>query len=260
MNELISYLQRYRAVIAVVAVIAVGVAVYVSGLRIGPGLTIARLGTLELTQVPAGAQVFIDYGLRGVTKGDTFEAALMPGTHSVIVSTQDSYPWEEIVTIGSNAATKVDPVIVRKTVPRARLTDATRATALDAIASTTLPAIGNPLSMDCALVYVDANRVIAESATTTPGCTPLPYACTNGTCSPTIVYAPASPIKAVLPYPDHQDAIVVQVGDHLYALEIDPRAPQFFAPLYDGIQLSAGAEKGGEIVVKDDGLVYALGL
>jgi hypothetical protein len=260
MNDFLRTAKRYRVLISVAAIVLVLGAIYVSGYRLGPGLTIARLGAVELDNIPQGSQVFVDYGLRGTSAGTSFTAAVMPGTHSIIVNAPDAYPWEEIAAVGASRLDVLAPVIVRKAVLRLPLSGDAAKAAKAAIASTTLPTAAAPLPMGCAKVYVDANRVMADAATTTPGCGELPYACTGGTCAPTIVYAPAAAVTAVLPYPGNDAALVIAVGDHLYALEIDPRTPQFFAPLVDGINLKAGVETGGRIVILDDERAYALGL
>lgn len=255
-QQALAALKTHRILAAFAAILLIGGGIYVSGYRLGPGFTIARLGVLQLVNVPAGDQVFVDYGLRGVTAGGTYPIALMPGTHNVIINETGSYPWEEIVTVGSNQTTPIKPLLVKKAGSRLQLSGDLRAAALSAIASTTLPSEAAPLSMGCANIYVAGNRIIAAPATSTPGCTDVAYACSNGACSPTIVYAPSATITAVLPYPGRTDALAAAVGGHLYAIEIDPRTPQTFAPIYDGFEVKAATSTGDGLYVFDDGVAY----
>jgi hypothetical protein len=101
------------------------------------------------------------------------------------------------------------------------------------------------------------NRVVASAATTT-GCTPPPFLCIGGTCATTVVFAPVAPLRAVLPYPGRQDALIVSYGNTLAVIELSPLKPQFFAPLIQGIQPAAASFDATHIVVRDGGKTFTI--
>src|SRR6185437_9178686 len=83
-------------------------------------------------------------------------------------------------------------------------------------------------------VFVSDNRVVVDAATTTPGCTPPEYLCTEGSCAPTIAYAPLATLRSVIPFPNRTDAVLVTAGEWVYAIALDPRNPRYFAPVHHG--------------------------
>ncbi len=260
-----TYVKRYLFLILAIVFVAVLATAYGFGYRVGPGITLARVGSITLTNLPKGTSVISDQTLREVT-GSTGNATedLVAGSHTIIVGAPDYYPWSNLVLISSGKATTMSPILVRMkpdATPYAS-TSTEYATALSVISSNTLPTVTNPLKLmnGCVLVYVADNRIIANAAPTTPGCTPPPYLCTNGTCEPTIVFAPLHPLNRVLAFPGHPDALVVEFDKTLYALALDPRSPQFFAPILTGTDPIAAALTDGTIVVKNGNIIYKLKL
>ncbi len=259
------YVKRYLFLILAVVFIVILAAAYGFGYRVGPGITLARVGTITLTNLPKGTSIIADQTLREVTSsaGNATED-LVAGNHTIIVGAPDYYPWSNVVSISSGKATTRNPILVHMkpdATPFAS-TSAEYATAFSVIASSTLPTVTNPLKLmnGCVLVYVADNRIIANAAPTTPGCTPPPYLCTNGTCDPTIVFAPIRPLNRVLAFPGHQDALVVEFDKTLYALALDPRSPQFFAPILTGTDPIAASLPDGTIVVRNGNVIYKLKL
>ena len=234
---------------------------YGAGFRPGPGLTIVRVGTLTVTDLPAGTTVFTDMASRGVSNGGPFNVPLVPGTHTVIVSAPGDEPFERTVTITSNEATEVSAILVPQK-PLPTILDGAEAAAAQAlIAKSVLPTQGAPLSVGCADVYVLDNRVVAAPATTTPGCaTPPDYMCTNGSCAPTLVYAPTTPIHDVVHFPGRTDAVIVATGPSVNVVGLDPRYPQYFAPVVKSMNpLIAEASTTGGFFVSDSGKTYFIG-
>ena len=48
-----------------------------------------------------------------------------------------------------------------------------------------------------------------------------------------MVFPPADRLRAVTVFPGRDDALLISSGSLVHVLELDPRTPRFFAPLYD---------------------------
>ena len=248
-------------IIAVVIVLILGIT-YALGFRVGPGLKIERVGTLIITGLPVNATVYVDNVLRStITKPGNTKNELVAGSHTIIVSAPGDYPWSTIVSVTSRKTTTVNPIFVGMQPVATVLTGTDRDAALAAIASTSLPTLDHPiyLANGCAVVYVSNNQIIAD-ATTTPGCTPPPYLCDNGTCSPTIIYSPIPKLSAVIKFPHRQDALVFEFGNVVLAIALDPRSPQFFAPVLTATAPVMGALPDGTLVIHNGNSVFKIAL
>ncbi len=262
MNDVKRYSRKYFVLLVFVIIVLLFAIPYMLGFRLGPGLHIERVGTLTFSTLPANTSIYIDSTLyKTVTSTSTVSAELVGGSHSIIVSVPGDYPWASLTLVTSGKSTTVSPLLVHMRPDVTPLTGTAQSEALTALASSTLPTEAKPMVManGCEDVYVANNQIIA-SAVQAPGCTPPPYLCEDATCSPTIVYAPLAPLKAVLPYPHRQDAVVLQFGSTLFALSLDPRSPQFFAPLLIGSNPRIGELSDGTIVVQNGTPVFSLKL
>jgi hypothetical protein len=257
------YAKKYILLIIAVLFILVLSGTYLLGYRLGPGLHVERVGTLTISGLPAGASIFVDQSLKGTSgKSDTMSDELVEGSHSIIVSEDGDYPWSTLALITSGKTTYISPILLSVKPKATSITStSSRATALSAIASTTLPTLTHPLLLanGCTAVYVENNQVIAAATSTaSAACTPPPYLCTNGICSPTIIFSPVAPLAFVGKYPGRQDALVVQFGATLFAIALDPRSPQFFAPVLTGTVPHIGTLSDGTVVVNDGKAVYSV--
>jgi hypothetical protein len=253
--------KHFFLLVAVIIVLLIAVP-YLLGFRVGPDLHIERVGTLMLTNLPSGTSVYIDDTLyRTLGSAGNVSEELEGGSHSIIVSAPGDYPWSSITQITSNKDTTIEPLLVSTKPNVTKLSGTAETQALAAIASTTLPTQAHPLVMGngCEDVYVSNNQIIA-AAVQAAGCTPPPYLCVDATCSPTIIYAPIAPLKTVVAFPKRQDALVFQFGSTLFAISLDPRSPQFFAPLLIGTNPVMGALPDGTIVVENGSVVFRVNL
>ncbi len=256
-----SFLKRWWLLITIVVVVTAIVLFFLTGFRIGPGVSIVRVGTLVLEDVPPGASVYVDEAHSRVSGGGPVRISMLPGSHVVIVSAEGAQPWNELVTIASDSETIARPVIVPVKVTVAPVPAADTAKAAASVSKTKLPTLQAPLILagGCALVYVSGKNIVAE-ASTTPTCTPPSYLCVEEGCGPTAVMTPVENINAVLPYPGRDDVLVISVGQTLFVLELDPRAPQFFAPLLRGTNPRAAFWSDDSIVVYSDQKLYLVDL
>ena len=256
------YAKKYLLLIIAIVFVLILAIPYAFGYRLGPGAKLERVGTLTITGLPAGASVFIDQTLDTETSNPgNLKEELVGGSHSVIVSVSGDYPWSTLVPITSGKSATVNPIFVGMKPIVTPLSGTDKTAALAAIASTTLPSITTPLKLEngCVNVYVTNNQVIADAAAT-PGCTPPPYLCVGGSCAPTIIFSPVATLSLVARYPFRQDALVVEFDNTLYALALDPRTPQFFAPILTGTEPVMGVLPDGTVVVHNGDAVYRVAL
>ncbi len=258
LTSTLTYMRRHALLLLLALLVVLFGITYALGYRPGPDLTFVRVGTLTLSGMPKGSIVYVDQTKRATSIGKDVKLALEPGSHSVIADMPGDYPWSDVVTITTRADTKASPIIVPMSVVRTPVPDTT--TANTVLSTYKLPDAANPIIMEngCAIVSVENNRVLASPATAT-GCTPPPFLCIGGTCATTVVFAPIAPLRAVLPYPGRQDAVIVSYGSTLAVLELNPLKPQFFAPLLQGIQPAAALYDAKDIVVRDAGKTFLIG-
>lgn len=259
MKSFLKALKSYWLLIVVVVIIVAVSGSYFAGYRFdAAGIT--RVGTVSMSGLPEGTNVYIDASRKVRVTGGKVSLPLSPGTHNVIVESKDNEPWNEIFTVAPAADTALSPILVPVTPGKALVIGADIQKALTLMRSP-LPTKAKPLVLDsgCALVYVSGSRIIAEG-TTTPSCTPPPYlACADissenptGACAPTIIFSPAGPIHAVLPFPGRSDALVVAAGNIGSTVELDPREPQFYAPFFRGA-ITGGASWTDHSIVLTNG-------
>ncbi len=252
------HLKRHFLLWIVVIFLVLVVGGYAAGFRPGPGLTFVRVGTLTVINVPVGSTVYADQAPRGTIKsGSSLSVDLVPGNHTIIVDAPLQEPWEKIVSIVSNESTAISPILIPKQPNPQKLSGTDANTAVASFSSTKLPSETAPLHMNCADVFVSNNRVIAKPATTLE-CTPPEYLCTDGSCEPTIVYAPAALLRSVIPFPGRTDAVIVATGEWVYALALDPRNPQYFAPIIHGTAPIVAPASTSSFYTLDAGHTYSL--
>lgn len=264
MEKALILLRRYALVLAFLAVVLAGVALYAFGFRLSTG-GLVRAGTLIVTPAPDGTEVFTDQSR--VTRALSGEARvdLLPGSHSLIVSAPGMQPWSELVIIESGKDTVFTPILVPIEPIAKKLTGEERATAVAALLAYSLPTKESPLVLSggCALVYTSGNRVIAD-ATTTPSCTAPDYlVCapgTEGTCPSTVIFPPNERLESVSAVPGRDDALVIAAGSQAYVVELDPRQPQFFAPIMKATRVRSAPWTESSIIISDTKDVYELPL
>ncbi len=252
-------------VVTLLLVIFFGLAVigYINGYRISSNITIVKVQTLTITDIPENSSVFADYALRGKSSGGAFSLSLVPGDHLMLVTAQNHYPWTALITVPDNSNTKVRALVVPKEASGTLLYGKAREDALSLITNEKLPTPSKPLVLanGCALLSItDGTGTIVATPTTTPKCSPPKYLCINNSCATTIVYSQKNTPKAVIAYPNRQDAFLILSGKDLYAVSLDPRNPRTFVHMLHGIAPSIATLPNGNVVVSDQSSVYILNL
>lgn len=257
------FVKKYLFICAVLVLIALLTTLYSLGYRPGPGLTIVRVGTVLVASLPSGATVYVDGSKRGVTHSGFMRLSEVPGSHLVIVDAVGNYPWNEVVTVSSRTLETVTPVLVPVDLVQTPVESEKKNTALAILHGDWFPTSDSPLHLNCMDIYVDANRVLARvsSSTAPASCTPPAFLCSNGTCAPTIIFAPVDKVTSVIPFPGRTDTLVIAFGSTMAAIEIDPRSPQFFAPLIHGnVPFQIAPASSGRILVSAGGAPVYLNL
>ena len=239
--------KKYLPVLLVGVLLVILAAGYLMGYRPGPGLSVVHTGTLIVTGLPDASILYVDQEKQSTSGAAGFARMnLVPGSHTIIVAAPNAIPWEELVAIHSNQDTSVSPVLVPTELTQTPVETDKAPLARAVLQGDWLPTPASWLKLPCVDIYVENNRVLARVASTTgetssastspktPGCTPPPFLCESGTCAPTVVLAPRETVHGVIPFPGRSDTIIVAFGSSLIAIEIDPRNPQFFAPLLHG--------------------------
>ncbi len=131
-------------VFGIIVIIIVGG--YLLGYRFGPGMKLNQEGTLTLTNLPTGTSVFIDQVLVDTVSATSTESFdLVSGSHTVIVSANNDYPWNNLVSIASGKKTALNPIFISLQPDATPLTGTEKTAAIAAVASTTLPTQAAPL-------------------------------------------------------------------------------------------------------------------
>jgi hypothetical protein len=245
--------------VLIIVIIAGG---YLLGYRFGPGISISRVGTIAITELPKGTSIYIDQVLRTTTTAtSTKSLEAVSGDHTIIISVPGDYPWNDLVSITSGKTTTVSPILITMQPNATALTGDARTAAIARVASTTLPTLASPLTLanGCAHIYMSDNQILAD-AVSAPGCTPPPYLCPNGKCASTVIFTPVVTPEAVLAYPGRQDALLIALNNVLYAVALDPRSPRFFAPVLTATNPAFGTLSDGTLIVKNGESVFSIKL
>ncbi len=262
MKKVVSLLKTHWFFFSFLGLIALIAILYTVGLRVGPGPSIVRVGTLLISDVPEQTEVYVDDTRRAAVVGGVARIALSPGPHTVIIAAPEAQPWSELVLIESGESFEVSPILAPTSIHGEKLAGADAEAARKAILAYKLPLKAGPLSLasGCALVYTAQNRIVAEATTTETCTTPPDYLCIGEGCATTVIFPPTGTLRSVSPLPGRDDALLVSSGNMVYVLELDPRDPRFFAPLYKGIAPIGIPGTDGKILVQDGKLFYQLSL
>jgi hypothetical protein len=259
-----SLLKSHWIVVLLIALIMVLLGgIYTLGYRVGPGLSILRTHTLTINHIASGTVVYADLTPRGTSKGTSISIELTAGNHTILVSADGYQPWENLVTVPEGAGTSVDALLipVPEQIQPQELLGTAEALERASLEQSVLPRESAPLALlsGCANIFVSGNKVLAEAATTTPGCSLPSYFSTSADAlARVIIFSPIDTVHSVVPYPGRTDALVVSVGPQIYALSLDPRIPRAFAPLIKGTAPVLSEGPDGTLYISDDGHMYSL--
>ncbi len=262
MRALLSYIQKHWGMLIAGLIFTLILGGFIAGYRLGPGLAITRSGTALIRNLPPNTSVFVDLSREHRVSADgSVVMRLSPGPHTIIVDAEGFQPWDELFIVESMKETVLAPIFVPKNVRAAEITGTDIAEANRLLYGSPLHTKSNPLFMHdgCVAVYATQNTLIAE-ASSTPHCTPTPYVCEGSACAPTIVHQTSDTLRAFMPFPGRDDTLVVVAGGRMYVLELDPREPQFTAPLFKGTYIVAAPWNTDAVVASDGNKTFVIPL
>lgn len=228
---------------------------YSSGYSLDTALNLSWRGGIFVSVDQTGASVFIGDSVAGVTSlfnHDIVVKNLRPDNYLVLVSHNDYWPWAKFVQVTRGEVAARYPLLVPKVVPfseiaRASTTEYSVAKALftKTAASTTVEKAGMKL-------LVDGNTIRAEWHGSDDA---LPYYFCVGIvrvpCPRTVpIFQDPQPIRALDFYPGRTDALLITVGNSVYATEIDPTLYRNSYPIFRGKKPEVRINRGS-VYIKD---------
>jgi hypothetical protein len=257
--KLPGYILRRPPLLVALVLILILVGAYGLGYRVGPGLTLMKIGTVVLTDLPIGASVYVNQAFHKTATESLMRVSLLPGAQNFLIGTEDYYPWNELVTVPSGSDIAVKPIFIAKSAKETMLHDLDRERGELLLSQMELPTKESPLKVagGCVAISMQGSQLIAE-ATTTEGCTPPPYMCSDGTCEPVLLFTPHEALRAVIPFPGRDDTVIITLGKTIYALEVDPREPRFFAPILREHLPNIAPWSENAIVIEEAGAVFTV--
>lgn len=235
---------RKKRILLVVAIAAV---VIITGLVLLKNNT-----TAEITVIPTGhaGTVFIDKKTQGqlpATSSATFQVS--PGSREVLVSAENTYPWQETVDAPAGTTTTVSPFLVPRNPQPIRDLPERVTTRLEQIRATDdSTALQSASSSSVRLFVNEDTNLIAQwrgSSSTAPSF----YNCHQGTCGVSVFQSSDQPITQVNFYPGRSDVAVFATRTGVFAIEIDPTGEtQNFQPI-------TSSRAGPHFVITQDGSI-----
>lgn len=259
--KLPGYLIRRPVVLIPVLIILFLIGAHAVGYRLGPGLSIVEIGTVTLTNLPEGTTIYVNEVLEKSPRGNEARLKLLPGTHSILLGFDSLYPWTELVTVPSGAEVSITPILIEQSAKETTLHDEERILAESAIDGVTLPTRDAPLLVHggCVGIYVEAGDLFAKPVADS-SCEPIPFLCYEEGCATSVLPPENEAVRAVIPFPGREDAVIVALGQSIYAVEIDSRAPQFVAPILREHLPEIAPWKENSFVVRERGAVFTITL
>jgi hypothetical protein len=251
-------IKRWWSLAVLVVFFASGVSGYVAGYRLTSGPNIKRLVALTVSDIPKGADVYIDSVLQSPSKSNVRIFKVLPGNHSLVGNANTFLPWYTLATVPEHDDS-LRAFFIPSNVSVTILTGAEATKAKKNIEKYTPPDKNNPLILadGCVDVYVSRTQVIAE-ASQKSGCIPPPFLCYENACDATIIFSSSERISSVLTYPHRDDALLVSTGRNVYALTLDPREPRVFAPVLQNRAPIVVKNEEGTIVGVDGPTYFSL--
>jgi len=253
---------------------------YKFGFRLTSHLEPVKVGSIELNASQAVAQIFLDNKQQNpkFVNGRFVMTNITPGTHSLLVSKENAWPWAKIIAVHPNTVSRfytfmfpMDGLSVKTILPN----DSDFSKARDALKFSKLPEpkLGSsPLLPENSLkewlelnvpdrkisadkttaLFVEDNTIyvswISESEP------PPHYFCEENPCKLRMAVTVSNqPIKSVDFYKGRNDLILFASGGALYAIEVDREGTQNFQPLYKGTDPYFAQTPAGVLYIKDGG-------
>lgn len=233
---------------------------FIGGVLIGGAcawlLLASNAGGIVLTNVPAGASVYVDNAVaksNAPKSGRVSLGDIAPGEHTILVASGDSHwPWAKRITLLEDEKLSfnvfllpVKPQVVKDDALQTQLSaDPERASLLRNSMGITATKEKPILSKDQGVALWIEDQEIRVRWQGDLDATP-PSFCNPGCKRELVILSATVPVRSLAFYGDRNDVILFAANDGIYALEIDSRGTQNFQPLYLGTEPSFTTETDG---------------
>jgi len=211
------------------------------GIRIDKGFSFVRTGTISVVNLDSTVKVFLDnkrVGTFSEAAGSSIEIKnVLPGTHSLLVSKSNYWPWLKEVEVQKKEASIAYPFFILKNTSGIVISkeDEEYLSIKDSIESEVLPTKDNKRvsASGTHAIWVEGNTIMAEWL---GGEDAFPsYFCSDTSCTQMVdVFTSSSPIRNLTFYKKREDVLIFSSRNGLFAIEIDERGVQNFQPVYKG--------------------------
>lgn len=196
---------------------------YKIGYRIGPGISIGKVGVVNINVPFKETNIFVDgkNKFSSSKENDVLNIKLSPGKYSVIVSKEGYFPWNKDLYVKSNDKISISPIFVSKN-PSGEIIneiDPEYWKIKNLIEQNKLPTKNSPIisSDGKTKVWIESNSIMSEM---------------DGKIK--TVITPEFAIKNISFYKNRSDAIIFSSADSVNMIEIDSENFQNFMPIYKG--------------------------
>lgn len=257
--------------IVVFIVVIPFIVLYSLGYSLTKEYALTERGGLYVFAPESGSKIYVGDDLKKETstfQKELFLQNLKPDTYLVLVANDAFWPWAKYVEVKEREVSPLYPFLVPREITVREIVKATtttasvrpgkdeytQVTALFAIATSTKPLPASAMlpsaisSTSTKLIADDAHAIVRNKMKIwskgsevfaqwigNEGRIP-PYFCVDGVCkATTTVFSAAVPVRHIAFYPGRDDAIILSVGNGVFATEIDTRQYHNFFPLYKGV-------------------------
>jgi len=261
MKSILRYILIAIALLAVVLIIG-----FAAGYRFGPGLSIVKVGTIEVTNLPSGTTVILNEDRKTTTNEavDSFRiGGVLPESHTLLVSREGYWPWAKDVVVPENETITFAPFFVPRSSTGVIITDTdpAYATIRGQITSHELPRSDSPLYSNDETIAVWVNDKAVHARWEGEG-TPPYFFCTGGICpTETVVFTAFEDVRDLSFLPGRRDVLAIATGHGVIALEMDRRGtPQNFQPIYEGQSPIFAPGATSTLYVLDEPYLYEISI
>ena len=211
------------------------------GIRIDKGFSFVRTGTISVINLDSKVKVFLDNKRMGTFSeaagGSILIKNVLPGTHSLLVSENNHWPWLKEIEVKKKETSIAYPFFILKNtsgivIPKE---DEEYISIKESIEFEVLPGRDSKRisKSETHAVWVEGNTIMAEWLGREDGFPP--YFCSDSECTRTIeVLTSSFPVRNLTFYKKREDVLIFSSQNSLFAIEIDTRGVQNFQPIYKG--------------------------
>lgn len=251
------------SVITLAIFLAVFVGFFVSGYRINSNFSIIKPGKIVVLSPLPKTKVLVDGGHYAVTQktNEILTQTISSGIHVLSLSKDEFYPWQKAIEVKPNETITLKPFLIKKVYPKTEILEADpeyEKIKWDIMYATPKDITDKKISANENMsVWVEGNDIYAEWLKNKEV---APYRfCDDMPCEMArVVFQGKDEIRSLDFLPKRDDVLIMATQNGIYALEIDNRGMQNFAPIYEGVSPKFIVNKNNEILVEDNNKILKI--